>query len=87
MKYDKECEWCGKEFIALRKDKKYCQNSCKTNYNKYSQLVLQSRNIISNEYNGNANLALTSNSHLNRLMAAAIELQNKHKGKIEINVL
>ena len=28
LKYNKECEYCKKQFIATRKDAKYCSNAC-----------------------------------------------------------
>ena len=30
--YEKTCEWCGKQFIATRKDKRACSRTCKNAY-------------------------------------------------------
>ncbi len=42
MEYHKICEHCGKQFIAKRKDKKYCNSSCRV-------LACYKRNIEHNE--------------------------------------
>jgi hypothetical protein len=87
-KIQKECDWCGKTFIAARKDKRFCDVKCRQFYWQYRQLCIQARKIQNKYGNKDSDIhrAWDEDPRLHRLMARAMEIVDNHDGKIDVSV-